>query len=471
VASNATDAADRIVRIVSPVDGTVIAERALAGDDDINAALNAAHSAQRDWRKRPLAERAELCTAAVDAMLAMRADIVPELAWQMGRPVRYGAGELRGFEERARHMIDIAGEALAAVEPGPKPGFRRRVTREPLGTVLVIAPWNYPYLTAVNSVIPALLAGNAVVLKHASQTLLVGERFAEAFRAAGLPHGLFRHLVLDHAQTEALIGSGMVQQVNFTGSVAGGRAVERAAAGRFLGLGLELGGKDPAYVRGDADLAFAAENLVDGTYFNAGQSCCGIERIYVHADVYDEFVERFAALAGEYVLGDPLDEATTLGPMVKASSAAFVRDQVAEAVAGGARALLDPARFPADRPGTAYLAPQALVDVDHRMRVMHEESFGPVVGIMRVRDDDEAVALMNDSPYGLTASVWTRDVDAAEAIGERVEAGTFFMNRCDYLDPALAWTGVKDSGRGATLSRVGFEMLTRPKSFHLRIGS
>ena len=471
MASSATDAADRTIRIVSPVDGTVIAERELAGDDDINAAINAAHSAQRDWRKRPLAERAECCTAAVDAMLAMRADIVPELAWQMGRPVRFGAGELRGFEERARHMIAIAGEALAPVEPGPKAGFRRRVTREPLGTVFVIAPWNYPYLTAVNSVIPALLAGNAVLLKHASQTLLVGERFAGAFRAAGLPHGLFRHLVLDHAQAEALIGSGRVQQVNFTGSVAGGRAMERAAAGRFLGLGLELGGKDPAYVRADADLAFAAENLVDGTYFNSGQSCCGIERIYVHAGVYDEFVERFAALAGEYVLGDPLDEATTLGPMVKAASADFVRGQVAEAVAGGARELVDPARFPASRPGTAYLAPQALVDVDHGMRVMREESFGPVVGMMRVRDDDEAVELMNDSAYGLTASVWTRDVEAAEAIGERVEAGTFFMNRCDYLDPALAWTGVKDSGRGATLSRVGFETLTRPKSFHLRVGS
>jgi acyl-CoA reductase-like NAD-dependent aldehyde dehydrogenase len=253
--------------------------------------------------------------------------------------------------------------------------------------------------------------------------------------------------------------------------VPGGHAVQQAAASRFVATGLELGGKDPAYVRADAPFDYTVENVVDGTYFNAGQSCCGIERIYVHADVYDDFVGRFAALAGDYVLGDPIDEATTLGPMVKASSAAFVRDQVAEAVAGGARALLDPARFPADKVGTAYLAPQALVDVDHRMRVMHEESFGPVVGIMRVRDDDEAVALMNDSPYGLTASVWTRDVDAAEAIGERVEAGTFFMNRCDYLDPALAWTGVKDSGRGATLSRVGFEMLTRPKSFHLRIGS
>src|SRR5687768_15594469 len=459
----------RTVQVVSPVDGSVHAERAVADDAQVARALDEARAAQVDWKRRPLAGRAAFVSAAVDAMLAMREDIVPELAWQMGRPVRYGAGELRGFEERARHMIALADQALAPVEPSPKTGFRRRVTREPLGTVLVIAPWNYPYLTAVNSIVPALMAGNAVILKHASQTLLVGERFAEAFRRAQLPDGLFHNLVLDHAQTEALIASGRVQQVNFTGSVAGGRAMERAAAGRFLGLGLELGGKDPAYVRSDADLAHAVENLVDGSYFNSGQSCCGIERIYVHESVYADFVERFAALAKQYVLGNPLEEATTLGPMVRPASADFVRKQVADAVRGGARALLDPAQFPADRAGTAYLGPQALVDVDHGMDVMRDESFGPVVGIMRVRDDDDAVALMNDSPFGLTASVWTTDVEAAEAIGARVDTGTFFMNRCDYLDPALAWTGVKDTGRGATLSRVGFEALTRPKSFHLRL--
>jgi acyl-CoA reductase-like NAD-dependent aldehyde dehydrogenase len=460
----------RRVQLVSPVDGSVYAERAVADDAQVAHALDAAQAAQLEWKRRPLAERAALCTAAVDAMLAMRDDIVPELAWQMGRPLRYGAGELRGFEERARHMIALADAALAPVEPTPKAGFRRRVTREPLGTVLVIAPWNYPYLTAVNSIVPALMAGNAVILKHASQTLLVGERFAEAFRRAHLPEGLFHNLVLDHAQTEALIGSGRVQQVNFTGSVEGGRAMERAASGRFLGLGLELGGKDPAYVRADADLAHAVENLVDGSYFNSGQSCCGIERIYVHSAVYDDFVERFAALARQYVLGNPLDAATTLGPMVRPAAADFVRGQVREAVARGARALLDPAQFPGDAPGSAYLGPQALVGVNHGMGVMRDESFGPVVGIMRVRDDDDAVALMNDSPFGLTASVWTRDLEAAEAIGARVDTGTFFMNRCDYLDPALAWTGVKDTGRGATLSRVGYETLTRPKSFHLRHG-
>ena len=401
-------------------------------------------------------------------MLTMRDQIVPELAWQMGRPVRYGAGELRGFEERARYMIAIAPEALAAVDPGPKAGFRRYIKREPLGTALVIAPWNYPYLTAVNSIVPALMAGNAVILKHAAQTLLVGERFADAFRMAGFPEGVFQNLVMDHEQTARVIASGRVQQVNFTGSVAGGRAMEAAAVGQFLGVGLELGGKDPAYVRADASMAHAVENLVDGSFFNSGQSCCGIERIYVDKKAYPEFVERFVALTREYVLGNPLDEATTLGPVIRPAAAEFVRGQIAEAVSMGAKALIDPSGFSADVRGTAYLAPQVLVDVDHRMSVMRDESFGPVVGIMAVASDDEAIALMNDSEFGLTASVWTSDLEAAERIGDEIATGTVFMNRCDALDPALAWTGVKHTGRGATLSRVGYETLTRPKSFHLR---
>jgi len=456
------------VQLVSPVDGLVYVERRNAFESEVEAALQSAASAQAEWKRRPLSERAAFCTAAVDAMLSMRDQIVPELAWQMGRPVRYGAGELRGFEERARYMIAIAPEALASIDPGPKPGFHRLIKREPLGTVLVIAPWNYPYLTAVNSIIPALMAGNSVILKHATQTLLVGERFAEAFRLAKLPEGLFQNLVLDHGQTAAIIGSGRVQQVNFTGSVAGGRAMESAASGHFLGLGLELGGKDPAYVRADADLAHSVENLVDGSFFNSGQSCCGIERIYVHRSVYAEFVDRFVALTRQYVLGSPLNEATTLGPVIKPSAAEFIRRQITDAVAMGARALIDPADFPADQPGSAYLAPQVLVDVDHRMSVMRDESFGPVVGIMAVDDDEEAIALMNDSEFGLTASIWTMDLEAAERIGDRIATGTVFMNRCDALDPALAWTGVKNTGRGATLSRVGYETLTRPKSFHLR---
>ena len=460
-----------MIRTVSPVDGSLYAEQPAASDAEIAAALAGAKAAQRDWRHVPLAERARLCLAATEAMLAMEAEIVPELAWQMGRPIRYGAGELRGFAERARHMVAIAPAALGDIDPGAKEGFARSIRREPLGVVMVVAPWNYPFLTAVNSVIPALMAGNAVILKHAAQTQLVGDRFQMALDRAGLPAGLFRNLRLTHAQTARIISSRGVDQVNFTGSVPGGRAIEQAAAGTFIGVGLELGGKDPAYVRADADLAHAVENLVDGAFFNSGQSCCGIERIYVHADLYDRFVEGAVELTRTYVLDTPLSEATTLGPMVKTEAAEFVRGQIADAVRAGARALVDPRQFARDAAGTPYLAPQIVVGVDHSMAIMTEETFGPAVGIMRVADDAEAIRLMNDSPYGLTAALWTGDAQAAAAIGEQLETGTVFMNRCDYLDPALAWTGVKDTGRGATLSVVGYETLTRPKSFHFRLGT
>jgi acyl-CoA reductase-like NAD-dependent aldehyde dehydrogenase len=453
---------------ISPVDGSEYARRSVASEAEIEAVFADARVAQRDWARLPIAERARYCSALVDAMLAMRDDIVPELAWQMGRPVGSGGGELGGFEERARAMIALAETALAPIVPAEKAGFTRYIRRDPLGVVLTIAPWNFPYLTAVNSIVPALMAGNAVVLKHAAQTLLVGERFEAAADKAGLPQGLFSNICLNHGQVAALIGARLADQVNFTGSVAAGKTIEQAAAGAFIGVGLELGGKDPAYVRADADLDFAVENIADGAFFNSGQSCCGIERIYVHESHYAPFVDKFVELVGSYVLGDPLDPKTTLGPMVKTGAADFVRGQIAAALQAGATAHLDPKDFPRDEAGTPYLAPQVLTDVTHDMSVMTEESFGPVVGIMKVSGDEEAVRLMNDSAYGLTASIWTADLAAAEAIGGEVETGTVFMNRADYLDPMLAWTGVKDTGRGATLSQVGYEMLTRPKSFHLR---
>lgn len=455
-------------RIISPIDGSVVAERPLATDREVEAAVTAARTAQRAWARTAIDDRAAVCRRFVDEMNAMTADITRELAWQMGRPVRYGAGELRGLTERSHHMIDIAADALARIEVGDKPGFERWIERVPLGIVLVVAPWNYPLLTAVNTIVPALMAGNAVLLKHATQTLLVGERFQQAFDRAGLPEGLFRNLVLSHQQTAELLGSGAIDQVNFTGSVGGGADIERACAGTFTGIGLELGGKDPAYVRADADLAHAVDNVVDGAFFNSGQSCCGIERVYVDRRIHDEFVARAAELTRGYVLGNPLDESTTLGPMVKGSAADAVRAQIAAALAAGARQVVDLSGFGSDRPGSPYLAPQILVDVDHAMDVMREESFGPVVGIMAVDSDDEAIRLMNDSPYGLSASIWTADLDAARAIGSELETGTVFMNRADHLDPALAWTGVKDTGRGVTLSRLGYETLTRPRSFHLR---
>jgi acyl-CoA reductase-like NAD-dependent aldehyde dehydrogenase len=452
---------------ISPIDGTEVARRTTARASAIDAALVAARKAQPEWAHLRVRERAAAMLRFLEAMRALNTEIVPELARQMGRPVRY-SGELRSFEERVRYMVEVAEEALAPVTPLPKPSFKRHIRRDPLGIVLTIAPWNYPFLTAVNTVVPGLIAGNAVILKAASQTILTGERFQQAMDRAGLSKGLFQHLVLSHEDTARMLSSGAVDHVSFTGSVEGGRAIEGAAAGTFTSIGLELGGKDPAYVRADANLDHAIENLVDGAFFNSGQSCCGIERIYVHETVYERFVDGFVALTEMYVLDDPLDESTTLGPMAATRFADVVRRQTAEALAMGARALIDVRAFKRNKDGTPWLAPQVLTNVDHTMSVMMEESFGPVVGIMSVKDDEEAVRLINDSPYGLTASVWTSDTGAAEALGTRIETGTVYMNRCDYLDPALAWTGVKDTGRGVSLSRLGYETLTRPKSFHLR---
>lgn len=451
----------------SPIDNTILDERETATQGPIQKAYNAASKAQAEWVRVPLKERAAAMLRFLDAMRAMNDEIVPELALQMGRPVRYG-GEFRSFEERVTYMVGIAEQALAPIVPEAKSGFKRFIRREPLGVVLVIAPWNYPYLTAVNTIVPALMAGNVVMLKASSQTILTGDRFQMAMDSAGLPKGVFQHIALDHRGAALLIGNGLVDHVSFTGSVEGGRAIESAAAGTFTSIGLELGGKDPAYVRADAKLDHAIENLVDGAFFNSGQSCCGVERVYVHDSIYDRFVDGFVALTKQYVLDDPLDANTTLGPMAATRFADIVRQQTAQATANGAKACIDSRQFNRDAAGTPWLAPQVLTGVDHTMSVMKDESFGPVVGIMRVKDDDEAIRLMNDSPYGLTASIWTSDLDAAERIGAQVQTGTVYMNRCDYLDPALTWTGVKDTGRGASLSRIGYEMLTRPKSFHLR---
>jgi acyl-CoA reductase-like NAD-dependent aldehyde dehydrogenase len=458
-----------VQRTISPVDGRVFVERELATAEHIDGVLDLAARAQPSWRATPIEERMSYCRRAVEAMESAADEIGEELAWLMGRPVRYGPMEIRrGFAERARHMIDIAPEALKDLAVAPKPGFTRFIRRDPVGVVFTVAPWNYPYLTSVNSVIPALLAGNAVILKHSAQTPLCAERYSQAFVQAGLPDGVFQFLHLTHEDVARVISDPRIDFVAFTGSVEGGHAVQSAVARRFIATGLELGGKDPAYVRADADLAHAVENLVDGAMFNSGQSCCGIERIYVHRLLYNEFVERAIDLTNSHILGNPLDPETTLGPMVKTSAAEFVRGQIAEAIAQGAATHIDARHFPADKASTPYLAPQILTSVNHNMRIMTEETFGPAVGIMPVSSDEEAIRLMNDSAYGLTAAIWTSDIDAAIRIGDAIHTGTWFMNRCDYLDPALAWTGVRDSGRGCALSILGFDQLTRPKSFHLR---
>ena len=453
-------------KTITPVDGSVYVERDLASNAAIERALFMAEKAQKGWKQVPVAERSAICRRMAEWCVARADELATELSWQMGRPVSQSPGELkRGFHERALYMCDVAEQALQDISVPKKDGFERFIRREPLGVVLVVAPWNYPWLTSVNAVVPALLAGNAVILKMAAQTPLVAERYAEAFKAVGLPPGVFQFLHMDHAQVAKVIADPRIAFVAFTGSVPGGQAVQRAAAARFIGTGLELGGKDPAYVRADADLEFAVENLVDGSYFNSGQSCCGVERIYVQKKIFKPFVDGFVELTRQYRLGNPLEKETNLGPLVRAEAADNVRGQIRQAVKKGAKALLKLK----DTPGTPYLPPEVLIDVDHGMAVMTEESFGPVVGIQPVKDDEEAVALMNDSRYGLTASIWTKDPEAALRVGDRVDTGTWFMNRCDYLDPALAWTGVKDSGRGCTLSRLGLEAFTRPKSFHLRL--
>lgn len=451
---------------VSPVDGTVYASRPVLSYEAAQACVNRARVAQISWAEKPLNERIEMVQRGIEILGTQTTAIVPQLAWQMGRPVRYG-GEYGGVLERSSRMAELAEESLAPQIIEASDTFERRIERQPHGVVLVVAPWNYPYMTAVNTVVPALIAGNAVMLKHATQTLLVGEHLAGAFHEAGVPDDVFQNVFLSHELTSSLISQRSFGFVNFTGSVAAGRAMEQAAAGTFTQLGLELGGKDPGYVMEDADLDAAVDTLIDGAMFNSGQCCCGIERIYVVDSLFDAFVSKAVDIVSAYKLGNPLNADVTLGPMAHARFAAHVRAQTQAAVDAGAKVLIDPSLFPEDD-GGAYLMPQILIDVNHDMSIMREESFGPVVGIMKVRDDAEALGLMNDSHYGLTASLWTQDIERAASLGRRIETGTVFMNRCDYLDPSLCWTGCKDTGRGAGLSTLGYHSVTRPKSFHLK---
>ncbi|MCV6597144.1 MAG: aldehyde dehydrogenase family protein [Mangrovicoccus sp.] len=454
-----------MLECISPIDGSVYASRpVLSGVEAADTAAKL-RAAQPAWAARPLAERVALLRAGLAKLTEMTDEAVPELAHMMGRPVRYG-GEFGGVNERAGYMADIAEAALAPQIIEDSDGFERRIERTPLGVVLVVSPWNYPYMTAINTVAPALIAGNTVMLKGSTQTLLATERLVRAFHAAGIPEDVLQNVFLDHATTSALIAARSFGFVNFTGSVNAGREIERAAAGTFTGVGLELGGKDPGYVMEDADIEAAADTLIDGAMFNSGQCCCGIERIYVADAVYDAFVEKAVSIVNGYVLGNPLEPTTTIGPMAHRRFADLVRSQIAEAIAAGATPMIDASKFADD--GGTYLAPQILTDVTHDMRVMREESFGPVVGIMRVQSDQEAIALMNDSDFGLTAALWTKDPARAAKIGAGIETGTVFMNRCDYLDPALCWTGCKDTGRGAALSSLGYQSLTRPKSYHFR---
>ena len=453
---------------MSPIDSSIYVERSYASTDVIQSTIDLARNAQQNWKKVALHERQALCTKTIDHFVSKKADIANEICWQMGRPIRSAAGEVTGMEERARTMINLAEPGLATIKLKEKPGYDRWIQREPVGVVFVIAPWNYPYLTAINAVLPALLAGNSVILKHSAQTPLCAERLYESFKAAGLPEGVFQYLHLSHEDTKKVINDERINYVAFTGSVNGGAMVEKSAAGRFINVGLELGGKDPAYIRSDANLSQAVDTVMDGAFFNSGQSCCGIERIYVHEMIYDDFLQQAISWVKKLKLGRSDDPETTLGPVVRSSAADFIRKQTREAIQQGAVAHISVDDYPLDKPGTPYLAPQILTEVNHSMRVMTEETFGPVVGIQKVSTDEKAIELMNDSEFGLTAAIFTSDIDKGIELGQQLDTGTFFINRCDYLDPELAWTGVKHSGHGCSLSVLGYTSLTRPKSFHIK---
>ncbi len=457
------------VKLISPIDGSIYIKREVASEQAAKETIANAKHAQTAWANRSIDERTKLVMSGIEKLGEMNEEITLELAHQMGRPIRYG-GEFSGVSERSNYMASIAKKSLHPILIENSERFERKIKRVPHGLVFVIAPWNYPYMTAINSIVPALIAGNVVILKHASQTLKVGERLEQALHAGGVPKAVFQNIVLDHQTTSNLIADNNFDFINFTGSVGGGKAIEKAAAGTFTPIGLELGGKDPAYVMEDADIDLAVETLIDGAMFNSGQSCCGIERIYVCEKLYDEFVKKAVAIVSQYKLGNPLDKETTLGPLAHDRFSQDIRAQINEAIAMGATPMIDGDLFPEDN-GGAYLAPQILTNVTHDMRIMMDETFGPAVGIMKVSTDEEAISLMNDSEFGLTASLWTKDIERAKDIADQIETGTVFMNRADYIDPALCWTGCKNTGRGGAMSEIGYHNLTRPKSYHLVKGN
>lgn len=459
----------RELRVVNPYTEQVEFTVPLMDPAEVDRVVARARDAFNGWRKSPMDDRIALCARAVNVFKQLAESIAADTSRQMGKPVRQALGEVNRLVERAEYMISIAKETLADESVPQIDGFRRYIRHEPLGVVFDIAAWNYPLLIAVNVVVPAVLAGNAVILKHSSKTPRCGQAFEDAFRQADAPENLVQHVVCDHAAAEAFVRHPGVDYVSFTGSTRGGHDMVRAAADRFINIGLELGGKDPAYVCADADFASAVENCVDGAFYNAGQSCCAIERVYVDKAIYSDFVEAYVAKAKEYItLGDPEDPKTSLGPMATQSAPAFLAQQVSDAVKAGGRLVVSGKDFA--RPPKGWFAePAVVVDAPQHCALMQEESFGPVIGIAPVSGDEEAVRLMNDSAYGLTASIWTRDIERAIRIGEQIETGTFFMNRCDYCDPGLPWTGVKDTGRGASLSKYGLLQLTRLKSMHLRL--
>jgi|TARA_B110000259_G_scaffold186978_1_gene239685 acyl-CoA reductase-like NAD-dependent aldehyde dehydrogenase len=455
-------------KTITPINNSLYLERPYLENSEIDKTIDTSVRAFKEWRQTTVQERIQVVNKFIDNLINLGEEVKKEICWQIGRPISQCGSELRGFEERSRYMVEIAEECLSDIVVKKNNEFDNYIFKAPLGVIFIMAPWNYPVMTATNTIVPALLSGNSVILKHSSQTPMCAELIAKALIGTGIPEGLFQYIHTDHSSCEKIISDSRIAHVVFTGSVNGGKEIKKYIGQRFINVGLELGGKDPAYVRSDCDLNHAIENLIDGAFFNSGQSCCGIERIYVDKSIFKDFVDGAKSLTEKYILGDPSDSNTNLGPVVRMSAANFIRSQMEEAIAQGANKIVDESKFEIASLDNCYVAPQILVNVNHEMRFMTEETFGPTVGIMPVESENEAINLMNDSPYGLTASLWTKDFEFAKSFGKKIDTGTFFMNRCDALDPALAWTGVKDTGVGCSLSKLAFDHLTRPQSFHMR---
>ncbi|KAI9007042.1 aldehyde dehydrogenase [Phycomyces nitens] len=460
------------VSVISPVNQEPVFAVQCLTNQEIDQAVDRAAKAFSAWHKTPVSERVKIIQKFCDIFDTKQEEVAESLVLQMGRPRRYGGGEIKGIRERSGYMCSVAEESLKDEVVEDEPNVKRYIKKEPLGPIFIIASWNYPYLTAVNNVIPALLAGNPVLLKQSLQTPKCAELFVRVLHEAGVPQDVVQAVNLTDSGSEYLANHSGIKFVSFTGSVAVGKKI-RGSLGKtkpLISSGMELGGKDPAYVLSDSDIGYAAENIVDGAFFNSGQCCCSIERCYVDSSIYDKFVEKAVEITKGYVLGDPNKMETTIGPMANIQFANNVRAQLKDAEAKGAKFLIDSAKYyPQDKAGSTYVGPQIVVNVNHDMVIMKEETFGPVLAIMPVSSEQEAIQLMNDSDYGLTASIWTTDAEKAIRIGDQIETGTWFMNRCDYIDPALPWVGAKNSGAGFSMSKHGFNAFIRQKSYHLKL--
>lgn len=451
--------------IHNPATGAVVGERATDDAASVARKAQAARAAQPAWAAMPLRERLAAIERFRAALVAQADTLAVTLTAEVGKPITQSRNELSGLLPRIDFFLAQTERAIADEAVFDDAGMRERIGHVPLGVVANISAWNYPYFVGCNVIVPALLAGNAVLYKPSEFATLSGMHIARLLHDAGVPREVMQPLVGAGEVGAALLAQ-RIDGLFFTGSHATGVRIAQALASRLVKLQLELGGKDPTYVRADADAKAAAESLADGAMYNTGQSCCSVERIYVHESLHDAFVEHFVATVRGFKVGDPMAPDTYIGAITRAPQLAVLDAQVADAKARGARLLTGGRRLPG--PGNWY-APTVFTQVDHTMELMREESFGPIIGIQKVRGDDEAVALMNDTRYGLTAGVYTRDEARARELLARVNAGSVYWNCCDRVSPRLPWSGVGDSGIGLTLSTHGIRAFTRTKAWHLRL--